>query len=169
MAEAIANNPDLKVAASRVVIAQQTVIRVGAQLLPQVNAQLGARTTDDEGSDSRANSTLAFASVAWEPDVWGRLRAQRAAAEADYEATALDYEYARQSLAATVAKVWILTTETRQLVALAEDSVTIYSELLALVKSPARGGQGFGPGRGRYERQSGSGAKRSAVGPAALR
>ena len=134
VAEALAHNPDLQVAATRVAIAQQTVIKVGAQLLPQVNAQLGARTTDDAGSDSRANSTIAFASIAWEPDVWGRLRAQRAAAEAGYEATALDYEYARQSLAATVAKVWILTTETRQLVALAEDSVNVYSELLALVK-----------------------------------
>ena len=140
--EAVANNPDLHVAASRVAIAQQTVIRVGAQLLPQINAQLGASTTDDSGSASRANSTIAFASIAWEPDVWGRLRAQRAAAEAGYEATALDYEYARQSLAATVAKVWILTTEMHQLVALAQDSVNIYSELLALVKIRRSAGKG---------------------------
>ena len=62
VAEALANNPDLHVAASRVAIAQQTVIRVGAQLLPQINAQLGASTTDDSGSASRANSTIAFAS-----------------------------------------------------------------------------------------------------------
>ena len=48
VAEALANNPDLQVAATRVAIAQQTVVRVGAQLLPQINAQLGARTTDDE-------------------------------------------------------------------------------------------------------------------------
>jgi len=75
-----------------------------------------------------------LAGVAWEPDVWGRLRAQRAAAEAGYQATALDYAYARQSLAATAARSWYLTIETSQLVALTEQSVAIYSKLLDLVK-----------------------------------
>jgi NodT family efflux transporter outer membrane factor (OMF) lipoprotein len=71
--------------------------------------------------------------VAWELDVWGKLRAQRAAAQAGYEATALDYAYARQSLAATVAKTWYVATETRQLLVLAEQSVDIYGKLLELV------------------------------------
>ena len=101
VAEAIANNLDLRQAAKRVTIAQQSVIVVGSQLLPQVGAVLGGRTTRDEDRDNNANTTLAYAGVSWELDVWGRLRAQRAAAEAGYEATALDYAYARQSLAAT--------------------------------------------------------------------
>lgn len=134
VAEGIANNPDLRAAAAKVLIAQQSVIVVGAQMLPQVGAQLGARTTRDEDHGSNSNATIAYAGVAWELDVWGRLRAQRAAAEAAYEATALDYAYARQSLAATVAKAWILATETRQLLALTEQSVGVYSELLALVR-----------------------------------
>jgi len=71
--------------------------------------------------------------VGWELDVWGRLRAQRAAAEAGAAATALDYVRARQSLAATVAKAWYLAIETRQLLELAEQSVEIYRELLDLV------------------------------------
>jgi len=57
--------------------------------------------------------------------IWSRLRVQRAAAQAGYEATALDYAYARQSLAATAAKSWYLTIETSQLVALTEQSVAI--------------------------------------------
>lgn len=142
VAEGLAHNLDLRVAASRVAIAQQVVALVGASLLPQVNVELGAKTTDDQGSDSRANSTIAYAAVAWEPDVWGRLRAQRAAAEAGYEATALDYAYARQSLAATIAKVWILTTETRQLLDLAETSVQVYSEQLDLVTIRKTAGKG---------------------------
>ena len=83
---------------------------------------------------SGAAATHAMAGVAWEPDVWGRLRAQRAAAQAGYQATALDYAYARQSLAATAARSWYLTIETSQLVALTEQSVMIYSNLLDLVK-----------------------------------
>jgi outer membrane protein TolC len=69
------------------------------------------------------------------------LRAQRAAAEAGYEATALDYAYARQSLAAMTAKLWYLTIETRQLLALAEQSVTIYGQLLSLVQARRAAGR----------------------------
>lgn len=133
VAEGIANNLDLRQAAERVAIAQQTVVVVGAQLLPQVGAVLGGRTTRDEDHASNSNALLAYVGVAWELDVWGKLRAQRAAAQAGYEATALDYVYARQSLAATVAKTWYLATETRQLLALAEQSVDIYRKLLELV------------------------------------
>ena len=42
VAEAIANNPDLRAAAAKVAIAQQTVIVVGSRLLPWVGVQLGA-------------------------------------------------------------------------------------------------------------------------------
>ena len=125
VAEAIANNLDLRAAATKVTIAQQTVVVVGAQLLPQVGAVLGGRTTRDDDHDSNFNAWAAYAGVAWELDVWGKLRAQRAAAQAGYEATALDYAYARQSLAATTAKLWYLAIETRQLLALAEQAVRI--------------------------------------------
>ena len=111
VAEAIANNLDLRQAAERVTIAQQSVIVVGAQLLPKVGAVLGGRTTNDEDHANDSNVTLAYAGVAWEIDVWGKLRAQRAAAVEGYAATALDYAYARQSLAATVCKTWYLAIE----------------------------------------------------------
>lgn len=134
VAEAIANNLDLRQAAARVEIAQQTVVVVGAQLAPHVGAVLGARTMRDHDHDGHFDTTAAYAAASWELDVWGRLRAQRAAAEAGYEAITLDYAYARQSLAATTAKLWYLAVEARQLLALAEQSVNIYGEMLALVK-----------------------------------
>jgi len=133
VAEALANNLDLRQAADRVAMAQQTVIVVGAQLLPHVGVVGGDRATRDQDHSGTSNVTLAFAEVSWELDVWGKLRAQRAAAEAGYQATALDYAYARQSLAATVARTWCLATETRQLLELAEQSVEIYGQLLDLV------------------------------------
>jgi NodT family efflux transporter outer membrane factor (OMF) lipoprotein len=131
--EAIAKNPDLRVAAARVAIAQQAVIVVGSRLLPWVGVQLGANATDDRDS-STFSSSSAFLGVAWELDVWGRLRAQRAASEANAEAAALDYAYARQSIAATTAKLWYLAVETRQLLVLSEQAVKIYSDLLDLVQ-----------------------------------
>jgi multidrug efflux system outer membrane protein len=133
VAEAIANNPDLRAAAAKVAIAQQTVIVVGSRLLPWVGVQLGGNVTDDRDNSS-FGSTSAFLGVAWELDLWGRLRAQRAASEANAEAAALDYAYARQSLAATSAKLWYIAVEARQLLALSEQAVRIYSDLLELVQ-----------------------------------
>ncbi len=141
VAEAIANNLDLRQAADGVTIAQQSVVVVGAQLLPQIGAVLGGRTTRDTDHNSNSNTTIAFASVAWELDVWGKLRAQRAAVEAGYEATALDYAYARQSLAATVARTWYLAIETRQLLDLAEQAVGIYRQLFNLVAARRAAGK----------------------------
>jgi multidrug efflux system outer membrane protein len=133
VAEAISNNPDLRVAAANVIIARQTVIVVGAGLLPSVGVQLGANATDDL-DHTTFTSNSAFIGAAWEVDLWGRLRAQRAASEANAEAAALDYSYARQSLAATTAKLWYLAIETRQLLMLSEQAVKIYSDLLVLVQ-----------------------------------
>jgi len=138
VAEAMANNLDLRQEAERMEIARQSVAVVGAQLLPQVSGQLGAKKTHDFGNEDHVkhtfSHTVASLGVGWELDVWGRLRAERAAAGAGFEATALDYAYARQSLAATVALSWYLTTEAYQLVVLAEQTVGVYSELLDLAK-----------------------------------
>jgi outer membrane protein TolC len=134
VAEAIANNRDLAQAAEAVRIAQEAARVVGAKLLPQVGASAGVRVTHDEDHDGSATSDIANAGVAWEVDVWGRLRAQRGAAEATAAATDLDFQYARQSLAATVAKTWYLANETRQLLVLAEQAVQVYGEQLKLVK-----------------------------------
>jgi multidrug efflux system outer membrane protein len=133
VAEAIANNRDLAQAAENVRIAQQAVLVVGARLL-QVGAQAGGRFIHDQDHAGTATSDVVYAGVAWEADVWGRLRAQRAATAATASAIALDYSYARQSLAATVAKAWYLASEARQLLALAQQSVKVYGDLLELVK-----------------------------------
>jgi len=147
VAEAITNNLDLRLAAERVRIAQQSVVVVGAQLLPQVGASVSGREVrysghklHDEDGTSRRSS--AFASVGWELDVWGKLRAQQAASEASYQATALDYAYARQSLVATVAKTWYTAIETYLLLKLAEQSVTVFSEQLKLVMIRQNAGKG---------------------------
>ena len=136
VAEAIANNLDLRQSAARVEEARQNVVVVGSKLKPQVRVPLtGASTfsTDKNGTEQiQSNSVLV--EVTWELGVWGRLRAQRAAAQESYQAVALDYAFARQSLAATTAKSWYLAIETRQILALTQESVSIYEKLLELVK-----------------------------------
>lgn len=134
--EAIANNLDLRQSAARVEAARQSVIVVGSKLKPQVAGNIGGASTvsSKNNSTDQFQSNTEYAAVAWELDVWGRLRSQRAASQETYEATALDYAFARQSLAATTARSWYLTIESRQLLELTEQSVIIYKELLELVK-----------------------------------
>lgn len=134
VAEAVANNPDVRQAAARVAIAQQSAVVVGAALKPQVGAQFGAAATLVSGDSSLFAAYHATGSVSWEIDIWGKVRAQRAAAQAQYEATALEFAFAIQSLAATAGESWYLTIETRQLVELSRQAVAIYTGLLDLVK-----------------------------------
>jgi len=136
VSEAIANNLDLRQSAARVEEARQSVIVVGSKLKPQVGATFSGATTRSKDMNvvNQSQSNMELAAVSWEVDVWGRLRSQRAAAQENYEAIALDYAFARQSIASTTAKSWYLAIETRQLLTLTEQSVDIYRKLLELVK-----------------------------------
>src|SRR5262245_34142401 len=74
--EALANNPDLRVAASRVEQAASYVKSAGATLWPQVSALArggGALSGDSSGLEGAG----IFAN--WELDLWGRVRSGRAA------------------------------------------------------------------------------------------
>jgi NodT family efflux transporter outer membrane factor (OMF) lipoprotein len=116
--EALQHNPDLQVAAARVEQAAGFVKVAGATLYPQVNLLARGGGTLS-GDSSGLEGVGIFAN--WELDLWGRVRAGRAAATSQHASAALDREYARQSLAALVAKSWFLATEARLQKELAED------------------------------------------------
>ncbi len=139
--EAINNNLDLQQAAGKVKIARQNVIIVGSQLKPQVGAKLGGAATQTTSPSDTFKSNMEDAGASWEVDVWGRLRSQQAASRASFEAVALDYSFARQSLAATTGKSWYQTIECRQLLELATRSVAIYTDLLKLARVQVSAGE----------------------------
>jgi multidrug efflux system outer membrane protein len=141
VAEAISNNLDLVQAAAQVEVARQNVVIVASQLKPQIGLDFGAATTRDKNQDKNNNSHNARLGIAWEPDIWGQLRAQRAAARAGFQATALDYAWARQSLAATASQAWYQAVELRRLVGVSEQAVKDYQELLRLSKVKQTAGQ----------------------------
>jgi len=68
------------------------------------------------------------AGAAWEADVWGRIRSKKAAAKAESAALEADYEFARQSLAAAVARAYFTTIEAAQQEANAQETLNIYQE-----------------------------------------
>lgn len=134
--EAIANNPDLKVAAARIEQASAIVTASGGSLWPSVMAygRTGGKMSDGSGL------TGGGLSVNWELDLWGRVRSQRAAATAQYDSTVADLAWARQSLAAGVARAWYLAIEAQQQRKLAEQSIAATQSLIKLEKTRQRVG-----------------------------
>ena len=79
--------------------------------------------------------------AAWEADVWGRIRSKKAAAKAESAALEADYEFARQSLAAAVARAYFTTIEAAQQAANAQETLDLYQEYSKL--TDVRKQQGF--------------------------
>src|SRR5213593_1462036 len=99
----------------------------------------GLDTSMDETSQRWVYGLAAGA--AWEADLWGRIRARKAAAVAESGALEADYEFARQSLAAAVARAYFTTIEAAQQEANAQETLNIYQEYSKL--TDVRKQQGF--------------------------
>jgi NodT family efflux transporter outer membrane factor (OMF) lipoprotein len=130
VAEAIANNQDLRVGALRVEQAAKYVDLAKAQLRPAINF-FGSGGANMGGGDALQILSLG---ISWEADLWGRLRYARAAYEATHASAAADFEFARQSLAAMVAKAWFTASETWLQSALAAETVASAEQLVMLAE-----------------------------------
>ena len=137
--EALNFNADLQGAALRVERAGGYLKVAGASLLPQVGAY-GTGSGATSNSTSGLNGLWVNASL--ELDIWGRIRYGQAAAQADAEALAADYAYARQSLAAMVARSWFVATEAGLQRAIVQDMVRSSESLLSLAQDRLRVGNG---------------------------
>lgn len=78
--------------------------------------------------------------ASWEADVWGRVRSKKAAAKADSAALEADYEFARQSLAAAVARAYFSAIEAAQQEANAAETLKLYEEYLKLTEDRKKQG-----------------------------
>jgi multidrug efflux system outer membrane protein len=133
--EAIAHNADLRVGAARVEQAQLYAKLAGAKLYPSVDvlARGGGKMSGDNSGLKGAALT-----VTWEIDLWGRIRYGRAAATADAVSARADFEYARQSIAALVAKSWFLATEAGLQAEVARGTLQQSEELVRLAEARTR-------------------------------
>jgi NodT family efflux transporter outer membrane factor (OMF) lipoprotein len=137
--EALAYNADLRAAAARVEQAAGLVKLAGATLYPQVSA-LARGGGKLSGDSSGLQGAGVFAN--WELDLWGRVRAGREAAAGKYASAALDAEYARQSMAALVAKSWFTAAEARLQRAIAEEMVAAAARQVGFAQDRLRVGRG---------------------------
>jgi len=139
--EAISNNPDLRVTSVRVEQAAQYVELAKAALRPAVNL-VGTGGLNMGGGDIGSALQGASLGVSWEPDLWGRIRYGRNAAQAEYASAKADFQFGRQSLAATVAKSWFTASETSLQLAITGDMVKSAQELLTLAEKRQQVGPG---------------------------
>jgi outer membrane protein, multidrug efflux system len=137
--EAIAHNADLQASVARVEQARLYAKLAGARLYPSVEvlARGGGKMSGDQSGLQGG-----VLSATWEVDVWGRVRYGRAAAAAEALATQADFEYARQSLAAQVAKTWFLITEAELQAQLARRTVEENEQMVRLTEVRVRIGPG---------------------------
>ena len=139
VAEAIAHNADLRVGAARVETALLHAKLAGAKLYPSVDvlARGGGKMSGDN-----SGLTGAALTVNWELDLWGRVRYGRAAARADAASIQSDFEFARQSIAARMARCWFLAIEATMQAELARRTIQDADALVRLAEDRARVGVG---------------------------
>ncbi len=144
--EAITNNPDLRVTAARLKIAQADVEIAGADRLPKLTATaLASRTKRNSASgfrisSSRNNRFSPTLDLAWELDVWGRLADTRSVALFDAEEAEANLLAAQLSLAANTAKGWFNVAESELQVDLAKQTYQSYTNNLAVLEEGFQAG-----------------------------
>ncbi len=140
--EAIASNPDLRVAAARVEQAKQYVVSAQAALRPTVAlVGTGGAKSGGGGDVSSALQGILLA-TSWELDLWGRLRYARNAARESSASTQADFEFARQSIAANTAKAWFTATQLALRVTITTEMVRAAKQLQSLAEERERVGAG---------------------------
>ncbi|MGI9304807.1 MAG: efflux transporter outer membrane subunit [Gammaproteobacteria bacterium] len=144
--DAVEANHDLRAATARVRAAQADARIGGADRLPQISASFSA-------SRNKRNSTGGFTvtsartdnfgldgEISWEADIWGKLYNQAHAATLDLRVSQAEYNAARLSLAANIARAWFNAIEARLQRDLASDTAENFQNNLEVIEEGFRGG-----------------------------
>jgi len=137
VAEALRYNADLQAAAARVEQAAGHVKVATAPLFPAANlAGIRGSKSGSGGLDG------VFLSASLELDIWGRVRYARRAVVQESAAIEAEYAYARQSLAATVAKSWFVAIEAGLQRAIVQEMLRSSEALMKIAQERLRIGSG---------------------------
>jgi outer membrane protein, multidrug efflux system len=107
VAQALANNRDLMVAASNIAAAREQFRIQRAQQLPTVNAGAGVTVTGDKDDTASANYQAGVSVPNFELDLFGRVRSLTHVQLQRYLATEAGARATRLSLVAAVASAWL--------------------------------------------------------------
>ncbi|MBC8041390.1 MAG: efflux transporter outer membrane subunit [Opitutaceae bacterium] len=140
--EALTNNLDLRISATRIEQAEQYLQLSKSGMRPRVGVAGTGGISGGGGSDVGSALQGIMLAVSWEPDLWGRIRYGRNAAQAGEASAQADFQFARQSLAATTAKSWFTASETWLQLQLVGDMVKSSQDLVTLADQRRKIGAG---------------------------
>ncbi|WP_043648248.1 efflux transporter outer membrane subunit [Chitinilyticum litopenaei] len=123
--EAVGNNRDLLRAAARIEQARAMVAVNGGELYPAIGLK---------GVGGKSDTQILQLAASWEVDLWGRVRAQARAADAQLAATQADFAWAEQLVASTTARYWFGLLQYAQLETRLQGIIAAQEKLLALTR-----------------------------------
>ena len=141
----LAANADLRVAYARLAAARAGTAQARAARLPQTRIESSA-TVDYPSEQPSASSVPSTdydlaATVSWELDLFGRLRAATDAAQADAEASAAALDGLRVAVAADTVAAYIDLCAAREAAAAADAVIAAQAELTANLRSQLAAGE----------------------------
>jgi outer membrane protein, multidrug efflux system len=144
---ALANNYDLGIAVSRVEQAHQLANVARAQYFPAVNYSVGASDGKNEflGSvvpelGTTKGAFLAAGSVAWEADIWGRIRRLNESARAQYLSTEEARRGVMLTLTSNVAQSYFQLLGLELQLEIAKETTASFTDTLKLFTQRYEGG-----------------------------
>lgn len=142
VARALANNTDLLTAAARIEEARANVALARAALRPTIDADASAGRSRSLGTTGAATSTSIQpeATLSWELDLFGRLRAQRRAARYELAATQADRDGVALSVASQVVQAYVALVSLDTQMTVTRETVQTRRDSLRLAEDQARVG-----------------------------
>ena len=147
--EALDNNKDLKAAIARSAQAQESVTITQAPLFPwaSYNGGLSKGANSVMGNATSANGATMTsgtygAGISWQLDLWGKVRRQTEAAEAQFLATEEAQRGIMLSLVSQVAMYYLHLIELDQELQITRNTVTSFEDSLTIFKQLQQGGIG---------------------------
>ncbi len=144
---ALANNYDLGIAVSRVEQARQLANVARAQYFPAVNYSVGASDGKNEfmgsvapGFGTTKGAFLAAGSVAWEADIWGRIRRLNESARAQYLSTEEARRGVMLTLTSNVAQAYFELLGLELQLQIAKENTASFTDTLKLFTQRYEGG-----------------------------
>jgi multidrug efflux system outer membrane protein len=140
IAQALANNRDLMVAASNVAAAREQFRIQRAEQLPTLNAAGGVTVTGDKDKNVSAQYQAGLQVPSFELDLFGRLRSLTHVQLQRYFATEAGARATRLTLVANVAGAWLNHTADSSLLRIAQDTATSAEKSVRLTRLRLEGG-----------------------------
>lgn len=140
---ALDNNLDLKSAIQRI-REQRALRRQSSSALFPILRGTGSAEASHNASDGADQSYLYGVDLTWEIDLFGRLRAQTRAAEANMQATAADYQALRVSLVADVISTYLHYRLAREEETIAQQAADNQQQTANITRIRFKGGTASG-------------------------